>query len=82
MKTLVHQKNTFSIDFSKTMTKFCLISHYHHNNSYVFVNGKEIFKFKANNKNVNFLTQFSLGSISNRFGAIDFRKEYFKRKRE
>ena len=33
-------------------------------------NGKEIFKFKADNKNVNFPTQFCLGIISNGFGAI------------
>ena len=32
-----------------------------------FVNGKGIFKFKADNENVNFITQFCLGSISNGF---------------
>ena len=32
-----------------------------------FVNGKGIFKFKADNENVNFKTQFCLGSISNGF---------------
>ena len=31
----------------------------------------EIFKFKANNKNVNFLTQFGLESISNGFIATE-----------
>ena len=35
----------------------------------MFVNGKEIFEFKANNKNVNFLTQFCIGSISKGFCA-------------
>ena len=35
----------------------------------MYVNGKEIFKFKADNKNINFLTQFCLGSISNGFSA-------------
>ena len=40
-------------------------------NSYLFVSGKEIFKFKADNKNVNFLTQFCLGSISNRFSVTE-----------
>ena len=33
----------------------------------LFVNGKGIFKFKADNENVNFITQFCLGSISNGF---------------
>ena len=40
----------------------------------MFVNGKEILKFKANNKNVNFPTQFCLGSISNGFRATESRE--------
>ena len=39
--------------------------------SYSFVNGKEFFKFKAENKNVNFATRFSVGSISIRFSATE-----------
>ena len=35
----------------------------------MFVNGKEIFKFKPDNKNVNLPTQFFLRSISNEFRA-------------
>ena len=46
----------FSIDFSKAKTKFCLSLHKNHDNSYLFVNGKEIFKFKANDRNVKFPT--------------------------
>ena len=56
----------FSISFSKANTKFCLSLHYNGDNSYSFVNGKEIYKFKANNKNVKFPIQFCLGSISNK----------------
>ena len=44
--------------------------HYNADNSNLFVNVKEIFKFEANNKNVNCPTQFCLGSVSNRFGAV------------
>ena len=40
----------------------------------MFVNGKEIFKFKAGKKNVNFPTQFCLGSISNEFSIIESRE--------
>ena len=54
----------FSTNFSNAKTKFCLSLHYNGNNSYLFVNRKEIYKFKADNKNVNFPTQFCLGSIS------------------
>ena len=62
-------EKTFSIDFTKGDTNFCLSLHYNADNSYLFVNGKEIFKFKADNKNVNFPAQFCLGSISNRFSG-------------
>ena len=48
--------------------------HYNANNSYLFVNGKEIFKFKADNENVDFPTQFCLGSISNGFSAAESRE--------
>ena len=67
MEALDHQKKKFSINFSKANTRFCLSLHYNADNNYLSVNGKEIFKFKADNKNVNFQTQFCLGSISNGF---------------
>ena len=35
----------------------------------MFVNEQETFMFKANNKNVNFPTQFCVENISYRFGA-------------
>ena len=60
-------EKTFSFNFIKANTKFCLSLHYNADNGYLFVNGKEIFKFKANNKNVNSPIQFCLGSISNEF---------------
>ena len=50
----------FSINFSKANTNFSLSLPYNADNSYLFVDGKEIFKFKAVNKNVNFPTQFYL----------------------
>ena len=39
--------------------------HYNADNIYLFFNGKEIFNFKADNKNVNFPTQFCIEIISN-----------------
>ena len=48
--------------------------HYNGDNSCLFFSGKEIFKFKADNKNGNFLTQFCLGSISNGFTATESRE--------
>ena len=76
MEALVHQKKKFSI--SKANTKFCLSLHYNGNNSYLFINGKEIYKFKTSNKNVNLPTRFFLRSISNKLGAIDFKEVWLK----
>ena len=56
----------FSINFSKANTKFCLTLHCNGYNSYFFVNEKEVYKFKEDNKNVNFPAQYCLGSISNK----------------
>ena len=50
------EEKTFSISYSKANTKFCMSFHYNGDDSYLFVNGKEIYKFKVDNKNVNFLT--------------------------
>ena len=67
------EKNV-GINFSKVKTQFLLILHYNADNSFLFVNGKEIFKFKADNKNVSFLAQFCLGSMSNGFIATQSRE--------
>ena len=64
----------FSINFSKTNTIFCLSLHYNDDNSYLFVNRKEIFKFKPDNKYVNFPIQFFLERKSNGFGTTNSRE--------
>ena len=49
----------------KAKTKFFLSLHYNGDNIYLFIcYRKKIYELKAYNKNVNFPTQFSLGSIS------------------
>ena len=77
MEALDHQRKKFSINFTKANTSFCLRLHYNGGNTYLSVNGKEIFKFKANNKNANFPTQFCLGSISNGFSNTESREVSF-----
>ena len=57
-------RKKFIINFTKANTNFCLSLHYNADNSYLFVNGKKIFKSETENKNVNFPTRFCLGSIS------------------
>ena len=44
------------INFIKVKTELSLSLHYNSDNSYLFVNGKEIFKLKVNNVNLNYLT--------------------------
>ena len=51
--------------------KFCLSLYYNSDISYLFINGKKDYKFKASNKNVNLPQQFGLGSISNKFDHVD-----------
>ena len=42
----------YSINFTKKNTKFCLSLHYNGANSYLFVNGTEIIKFKAKDSEI------------------------------
>ena len=68
----------FGINFSESKTKVCLSLHYSQDNSSLFVNGKEIYRFKADNKDVNFPTQFCLGSISNKFDYVESEEVFLK----
>ena len=49
--TLTAEK-MYSINFTVTKKKFCLSLHYNGANSYLFVNGKEIVKFKAKDSEI------------------------------
>ena len=64
-------EKTFSINFTKANTNFCSRLHYNGDNTYLFFNGKEICKVRADNKNVH---SFFSGSISNKLDHIDFRE--------
>ena len=71
-------RKKIDINFNKAKAKFCLSLHYHADNSYLFVNRKEIFKFKADNGNINFLSRFCLWSISNNFDYVESEEVSFK----
>ena len=58
-----------SVNQRKKLVLICLSLHYNGDNSYLFVNGKEIIKFKADNKIVNFPIWFCLGRLSDGFSA-------------
>ena len=73
MEALVHQKKSLVLILLKK-TNLLLSLHYNADNSYLFVNGKEIFKFKADNRNDNFLTRFCLGSTPDGFRNTESKK--------
>ena len=60
--TLTAEK-MYSINFTVTKKKFCLSLHYNGANSYLFVNGTEIYKFKAKDSKI-VATPLCLGNIS------------------
>ena len=51
-----------SINFTESNKKFCLSLHFNGANSYLFVNGTEIHKFKAKDSEI-VATQLCLGNI-------------------
>ena len=53
----------YSITFTVTKKKFCLNLHYNGANSYLFVNGTEIYKFKAKDSEIA-ASLLRLGNIS------------------
>ena len=61
-QTLTAEK-IYSINFTVIRKKFCLSLHYNRANSYFFVNGTEIYKFKANDSKT-VATPLSSGNIS------------------
>ena len=60
--TLTAEK-MYSINFTVTRKKFCLSLHYNGANTYLFVNGKEIYKFKAKDSEI-VEAPLCLGNIS------------------
>ena len=53
----------YSINFTGKNKKFCLSLHYNKENSYLFVNGAEIYKFKAKSSEI-LAYSLCLGNIS------------------
>ena len=60
--TLTPEK-MYPINFSVTEKKFCLSLHYNGANSYLFANGTEIYKFKAEDSKI-VASSLCLGNIS------------------
>ena len=47
--TEIHAEQSYSLDFTSDNKVTCLSLHYNSDNSYLFVNGEEVCKFKAKN---------------------------------
>ena len=63
----------YSINFNVSRKKFCLSLHYNEDNSYLFVNGKEIIKFKAKDPEI-VANPLCLGNISEAFSVANMKK--------
>ena len=64
----------YSINFTKKNTKFCLSLHYNGANSYLFVNGTEIIKFKAKDSEIKAYS-LCLGNISKYWSNNNMKKK-------
>ena len=65
-----------SVNFTKENTKFCLSLHYNEVNSYLFVNGPEIIKFKAKDSEIT-TYELCLGNISKHWSVVKMKKTGF-----
>ena len=63
----------YPINFTQTKKKFCLSLHYNGANSYLFVNGTEIYKFKAKDSKI-VLSPLCLGNISKDWSVDNMKK--------
>ena len=68
----------YSINFTEHNKKFCLRLHFDAANSYLFVNGKEIHKFKAKDSEI-VVTPLYLGNISKDWSVDNMKKTRLNR---
>ena len=73
--TLTAEK-MYLINFTVTKKKFCLSLHYNGAHSYLFVNGTEIYNFKAKDSEI-VASPLSLGNISKDWSVDNMRKTGF-----
>ena len=66
----------YPINLTVTKKKFCLSLHYNGANSYLFVNGKEIVKFKAKDSEI-VASPLCLGNISKDWSTDNMKRTGF-----
>ena len=65
----------YSINFTVTNKNFCLNLHYNGANSYLFVDGIEIYKFKAKDSEI-LVDPICLGNISKDWSVDNMKKNW------
>ena len=65
----------YLINFTKHCVKFCLSLHYNGANSYLFVNGTEIIKFKAKGSEI-VASRLCLGNISKDWSTDNIKSSF------
>ena len=65
-----------SINFTVTKKKFCLSLHYNGANSYLFVNGTKIYKFKAKDSEI-VASPLCLGNVSKEWSVNNMKETGF-----
>ena len=73
----IYAEKLYSINFTENNKKFCLSLHYNGVNSYLFVNGTEIYKFKAKDSDI-VASPLFLGNISKNFSLDNMKKNRIK----
>ena len=76
-RTLIAEK-MYSINFTEKSRKFCLSFHYNKENSYLFVNGTEIHKFKSKDSEI--LPYFRYSQVFNQKKQYDIKMFGFIKK--
>ena len=66
----------YSINFTVTNVQFCLSLYYNGVNSYLSVNGTEIYKFKANDSEI-VASPLCLGNVSKDWSTDNMKKNRF-----
>ena len=71
--TTIYAEKLYKINFTEKNKTFCLRFHYNGTNSYLFVNGTEIYKFKAKDTKI-LASPLCLRNISKDFSVDNMKK--------
>ena len=76
LEHILTAEKMYSINFTVTNKRFCLSLHYNGANSYLFVNGTEIYKFKAKDSEI-VASPLCLGNISKDWSIDNMKRTGF-----